>query len=201
MIFRFDVIWIKETGISDVKYLSEHEGNAMRLTTRTNLAARALMFCAVNDEQLVRTSDIAERCNASSNHVARVVQKLQAEGYLETLRGRTGGIRLAKPANGISIGAVFRIFETDIPFAECFDADRNTCPCPGPAACAVMSCERSKRFITSWTCNAGRPRARQLRVDGLARDAPGPFWILFGPHYVGLMGLFPTAKIGKSPSR
>ncbi|MCI5111002.1 MAG: Rrf2 family transcriptional regulator [Marivita sp.] len=100
----------------------------MRLTTRTNLAARTLMYCAVNDEQLVRTSDIAERCNASINHVARVVQQLQAEGYLETLRGRTGGIRLARPANRISIGSVFRIFETDIPFAECFDEVRNTCP-------------------------------------------------------------------------
>ncbi len=128
MIFGFDVIWIKETGIHDMEYQSKREGNAMRLTTRTNLAARTLMFCAVNDEQLVRTSDIAERCNASINHVARVVQQLQAEGYLETLRGRTGGIRLAKPANRISIGAVFRIFETDIPFAECFDEERNTCP-------------------------------------------------------------------------
>lgn len=100
----------------------------MRLTTRTNLAARALMFCAVNDGRLVRTSDIAKRCNASTNHVARVVQQLQAEGYLQTLRGRTGGIRLARPADRISIGAVFRVFETDIPFAECFDEERNTCP-------------------------------------------------------------------------
>ncbi|MBM2319724.1 MULTISPECIES: RrF2 family transcriptional regulator [Marivita] len=100
----------------------------MRLTTRTNLAARTLMFCAVNEDQIVRTSDIAERCNASINHVARVVQRLQSEGYLETLRGRTGGIRLAKPSNRISIGAVFRIFETEIPFAECFDEIRNTCP-------------------------------------------------------------------------
>ena len=103
----------------------------MRLTTRTNLAARTLMFCAVNDGRLVRTSDIADRCNASINHVARVVQQLQAEGYLETLRGRAGGIRLAKPANRVSIGAVFRIFETEIPFAECFDEVRNTCPLSG----------------------------------------------------------------------
>lgn len=100
----------------------------MRLTTRTNLAARVLMYCALNDQQLARTADIAADCNASSNHVARVVQQLQADGYLETLRGRTGGIRLAKPASGISIGAVFRLFETDIPFAECFDPVNNTCP-------------------------------------------------------------------------
>ncbi|WP_439124236.1 RrF2 family transcriptional regulator [Marivita sp.] len=109
----------------------------MRLTTRTNLAARTLMFCAVNDGRLVRTSDIAVRCNASTNHVARVVQQLQAEGYVETLRGRTGGIRLAKPADRISIGAVFRIFETEIPFAECFDEVRNTCPLA--ATCRLRS--------------------------------------------------------------
>lgn len=100
----------------------------MRLTTRTNLAVRALMFCAANEGRLVRTSDISERCNASANHVARVVQLLQANGYVVTLRGRTGGIRLARPAGHISIGAVFRLFETEIPFAECFDAANNTCP-------------------------------------------------------------------------
>ena len=103
----------------------------MRLTIRTNLAARVLMYCAVNDQGLARTSDIADECNASTNHVARVVQQLQAAGFLETLRGRTGGIRLAKPASGISIGAVFRLFETEIPFAECFDPENNTCPLSG----------------------------------------------------------------------
>jgi Rrf2 family nitric oxide-sensitive transcriptional repressor len=100
----------------------------MRLTTRTNLAARTLMCCAVNDGDLVRTCDIAARCNSSINHVASVVQQLQVEGYLETVRGRTGGIRLARGADRISIGAVFRLFETEIPFAECFDETHNTCP-------------------------------------------------------------------------
>lgn len=109
----------------------------MRLTTRTNLAARTLMFCAVNDGQLVRTSEIADRCNASTNHVAHVVQRLQSEGYIETVRGRTGGLRLAKSPERISIGAVFRIFETEIPFAECFDEVRNTCPLA--ATCRLRS--------------------------------------------------------------
>lgn len=109
----------------------------MRLTIRTNLAARTLMFCAANDGHLVRTSDIARRCNASSNHVARVVQQLQCAGYLETVRGRTGGLRLAKAMQEISIGAVFRIFETEIPFAECFDPERNTCPLA--ATCRLRS--------------------------------------------------------------
>ncbi|WP_323780854.1 Rrf2 family transcriptional regulator [Thalassovita sp.] len=100
----------------------------MRLTTRTNLAARVLMFCATNPDRTVRTSDIAEQCNSSSNHVAHVVQQLQSDGFVETLRGRSGGLRLAKPPETISIGEVFRLFETTIPFAECFDTATNTCP-------------------------------------------------------------------------
>ena len=100
----------------------------MRLTTRTNLAARILMACAANPGRLVQTATIAEMCNCSMNHAAHVVQKLQTEGYLETLRGRTGGLRLAKDMDRISIGDVFRLFEADIPFAECFDPAHNTCP-------------------------------------------------------------------------
>lgn len=103
----------------------------MRLTTRTNLAARVLMACAVNPDRLIRTAEIAGICNASAHHVAVVVQRLHTEGYLKTLRGRAGGLRLARPADQISIGAVFRLFEAEIPFAECFDPETNTCPLTG----------------------------------------------------------------------
>ncbi|PWG17448.1 RrF2 family transcriptional regulator [Salibaculum griseiflavum] len=103
----------------------------MRLTTRTNLASRVLMFCAVNEGRLVRSGEVAEICNASANHVARVVNLLHAGGFIETVRGRTGGLRLAAPADRISIGEVFRVFESDIPFAECFYPATNTCPLAG----------------------------------------------------------------------
>lgn len=100
----------------------------MRLTTRTNLAARVLMTCAVNGGLTVRTAEIAERCNASLNHLLQVVNLLQVHGFVETLRGRSGGLRLAAHPDQISIGAVFRVFESGVPFAECFDPDSNTCP-------------------------------------------------------------------------
>ena len=100
----------------------------MRLTTRTNLAARVLMFCAVNDGRLVRSSQIAEGCNASLNHVAHVVNVLNGNGYVETTRGRSGGLQLAQEQDQISIGTVFRLFEEAIPLAECFDEEQNTCP-------------------------------------------------------------------------
>lgn len=112
----------------------------MRLTIRTNLAARVLMFCAVNAGRIVRTSEISEQCNASRNHLARVVQKLHVEGFIETSRGRSGGIWLARPAEQISIGTVFRLFEHDIPFAECYDAENNACP-------LTTSC-RLRTFVT-----------------------------------------------------
>lgn len=100
----------------------------MRVTTRTNLAIRALMVCAVNPGRTVRKHDIATSCNASENHLAQVVNMLAQLSLVETQRGRAGGMRLARPPEEICIGTVFRSFEAGIPFAECFDDGANTCP-------------------------------------------------------------------------
>ena len=100
----------------------------MRLTTRTNLAIRILMACAVNDGITVKTSEIAAKCNASTHHLLQVVNLLNSNGYVETVRGRSGGLHLARPMEQVSIGEVFRLFETGTPFVECFDAQTNTCP-------------------------------------------------------------------------
>lgn len=102
--------------------------SGMRLTLRTNLAARVLMFCGVNTDQTVRSSEIAEATNASGNHLSQVIHKLQQYGYVETRRGRGGGLMLARSPEAISIGALFRDFEADVPFTECFDAANNNCP-------------------------------------------------------------------------
>ncbi len=99
----------------------------MRLTTRTNLALRTLMVCAVNSNRIVRKADVAEAINASENHLAQVINQLGQSGFIKTLRGRHGGFTLARPAEEISVGDVFRTFEADLPFIECFSPD-NTCP-------------------------------------------------------------------------
>ncbi|MFT3689250.1 RrF2 family transcriptional regulator [Paenirhodobacter sp.] len=100
----------------------------MRLTIRTNLAMRTLMFCAVNSGRIVRKHDIAAACNASENHLAQVVNTLAQEGFIETQRGRSGGLRLARPMEEICVGQVLRTFKSTLPFAECFDPAANTCP-------------------------------------------------------------------------
>ena len=107
----------------------------MRLTIRANLAMRILMQCAVNTPEVIRASDVAQACNASLNHVAQVVSQLALAGYLTTQRGRGGGISLARPAEEVRVGAVLRLIESDMPFAECMSKAANTCPLS--AACRL----------------------------------------------------------------
>ena len=100
----------------------------MRVTKRTNIAMRVLMFCAANTGRLVTKSEIAERCNASENHLAQVINQLGQLGFLHTQRGRNGGLELGRPADQIRIGDVFRVLEAPVPLAECFADVDNTCP-------------------------------------------------------------------------
>ena len=100
----------------------------MRLTIRTNLALRTLMMCAVNEGRTLRKHEIAEACNASENHLAQVINTLGQLEFVQTVRGRHGGLRLGVPMGRISVGAVLRAFESGVPFAECFEPESNTCP-------------------------------------------------------------------------
>lgn len=103
----------------------------MRLTTRTNLAMRTLMFCAVNPDKIVRKHEVAEACNASENHLAQVIHLLAQKGYLHTQRGRSGGLSLGRRAEDIRVGEVFRSFEAVLPLMECFSETENHCPLTG----------------------------------------------------------------------
>lgn len=104
----------------------------MRLTTRTNLALRTLMFCALNPDRIVRKAEVARACNASENHLAQVIHLLAQRGYLKTVRGRSGGLSLGQTPEDITVGAILRSFEACLPFTECFSATENTCPLSGP---------------------------------------------------------------------
>ncbi|SEA10235.1 RrF2 family transcriptional regulator [Rubrimonas cliftonensis] len=150
----------------------------MRLTMRSNLAMRTLMQCAVNVDRTVQARDVASACNASVNHVAQVVSRLAEAGLLATARGRGGGLRLARPAREISVGAVLRRFEADVPFAECMAATGNTCPLP--AACRLRGA--LSRALEAFYCELDRLTLADLVDDNAAlaallalpqRDAPG----------------------------
>ena len=100
----------------------------MRLTTRTNLAMRTLMFCAVNPGKIVRKHEVATSCGASENHLAQVIHLLARKGFIKTQRGRSGGLMLARAPEEIGVGEVFRAFEAVLPFTECTEETQATCP-------------------------------------------------------------------------
>ncbi|WP_417492707.1 Rrf2 family transcriptional regulator [Maricaulis sp.] len=103
----------------------------MRLTHFTNYALRMLQYAALRDGEVSRVADIAQIHRASVHHMIKVANMLGRAGYLKTLRGRSGGIRLAKPAHEITVGEIVRITEAPLELAECFNAESNTCPLIG----------------------------------------------------------------------
>lgn len=100
----------------------------MKITKRTNLAVRVLMYCAAQDGGRATKSQIATVCNSSENHLAQVINQLSHMGVLQTTRGRLGGLKLARPASEIHIGPIFREIEAQVPITECFADVDNTCP-------------------------------------------------------------------------
>lgn len=99
----------------------------MQLTTHTDYALRLLIYLATSEEKRTGTiQDAARRFDISANHLAKVAQTLVQKDYLISQRGRGGGLRLARSAEEINIGAVVRHTE-NLNLLPCFGED-NACP-------------------------------------------------------------------------
>jgi Rrf2 family nitric oxide-sensitive transcriptional repressor len=107
----------------------------MRLAEYTDYTLRVLLYCGSNPDRLVTITEIATSHAISRSHLTKIVNDLGHQGLLETVRGRSGGIRLAKAPRDIRIGDVVRAAETDFRLVECFDAASNACTIT--AACRV----------------------------------------------------------------
>lgn len=98
----------------------------MRLTLFTDYSLRVLMYVGVKDGAAT-ISELAESYGVSRNHLMKVIQRLAQLGYLETARGRRGGLRLARPPGEISVGEVVRRMEDDLALVNCFDPAAQPC--------------------------------------------------------------------------
>lgn len=143
----------------------------MRLTTRTSLAMRTLMLCAANPDRLVRKQEVAIACKASENHLAQVIHLLGQHGFLETRRGRGGGVRLARHPDAITAGQVFRTFEAVLPFADCFETKGGSCTLAGNCRLSCVLSEaveafyaRLDRVTLTDLVSGNAPLAQILRV-------------------------------------
>jgi len=99
----------------------------MRLTSFTDYSLRTLLFLSAHRDRLVTIQDIADTHAISKNHLMKVVYQLGLSGLIETVRGRNGGLRLAKDPCDINIGTLVRHTESDFFIAECFDSANDHC--------------------------------------------------------------------------
>lgn len=91
----------------------------MRLTRYTDYALRVLIHLTLHDERLCSIAEISRSYDMSHNHLMKVVNALAHDGFIETVRGRAGGMRLARPANEITVGEVVRKTEEGFQLADC----------------------------------------------------------------------------------
>lgn len=108
----------------------------MHLTTYTDYSLRVLIRLALTPARLSTIAEIADAYAISEHHLMKVVHELGLAGYIETIRGRGGGLRLARNPAEITVGEVVRRMEPDLNLVACFRADQT---CTISAACTLTA--------------------------------------------------------------
>ncbi|NWN91050.1 Rrf2 family transcriptional regulator [Marinobacter adhaerens] len=98
----------------------------MHITRYTDYSLRVLIYLAVQDEYLTTIQEIADSYEISKNHLMKVVHQLNKKGYIETVRGKKGGMRLLMKPEDINIGVFVRETEHDLSIVECHSS-KNAC--------------------------------------------------------------------------
>lgn len=110
----------------------------MRLTRFSDYAVRVMLYLAAHPDRLCSIAEIATAYDISQNHLMKVVSDLAANGYIQSTRGRGGGIRLARPPHAINIGRLIRHTEGEIDLVGCSDCKlKGACRLPGPLDLAL----------------------------------------------------------------
>ena len=101
----------------------------MQMNAFSDYTLRILVYLALEEGRLVTSREIAEAYDLSFDHIAKAAQLLAREGYVRAVRGRRGGMALAKTPAEISIGEVLRVTEAGSGLVECMR--------PGPVKCVI----------------------------------------------------------------
>lgn len=111
----------------------------MQLTSFSDYALRVLMYAHAAGDRLVTIEEMAGSYRISRAHLMKVVNALTRGGYLEAVRGRSGGLKLARPAAEIVLGDVVRATEPDFALVECFSTGNQ---------CVIARCCRLQNALT-----------------------------------------------------
>lgn len=120
----------------------------MQLTQYSDYALRLLMYLGLNEHRLCSIAEIASAYGISKNHLVKVAHHLTKSGFVEAVRGRSGGLRLARPAARIKLGAVYRVTEPGFALADCFE-DASACRVFGACVLRRALDEALRRFLAT----------------------------------------------------
>lgn len=99
----------------------------MQLTIFTDYGLRSLMFLAMHPERRCNVKEIADHFGISRNHLVKVVHRLGQLGYIDSTKGKGGGLILAKAAEDLKLGDLVLRLEPNMDLVECFDPSTNSC--------------------------------------------------------------------------
>lgn len=122
----------------------------MQLSLYADYSCRTLMYLALRtDDQRSSIEEIANAYHISVNHLVKVVHNLGKLGYIETTRGRNGGIVLAQKPEDIKIGDVIRRTEPSFNLVECFTSTTNSCPITSACGLKPWLQEAMEAFLST----------------------------------------------------
>lgn len=121
----------------------------MQLTIFTDYGLRALMFLAAHPERRCSVKEIAEAYGISRNHLVKVVHRLSQLGYIETSKGKGGGIELAHAPEALKLGDLIRALEPNMDIVECFNRDTNMCRITGACQLKHYLFDAKQAFLAS----------------------------------------------------
>jgi len=156
----------------------------MRLTLWTDYAFRTLIYIGAKGGGLSTIAEIAERFDISRLHLMKVVNRLSVQDYIEAIRGRNGGIRLARPPAQIRVGAVVRDTEEDLSVMGCLSG-----PEAEPGFCRIEGCCVLRRALREATLAFLDVLDRYTLADLLLPDR----------YLADSLGLAPAIRLSTKP--
>ncbi|CAB3776957.1 Rrf2 family transcriptional regulator [Paraburkholderia fynbosensis] len=118
----------------------------MRLTDYTDYSLRVLLYLAVQGNALSTIQDISQAYGISRNHLMKVVQQLAERGWVETVRGRNGGLRFVEHIRDLTVGEVVRATESDFALVACMPDQRGEHrPCVISPQCRLRAALQAAR--------------------------------------------------------
>ena len=99
----------------------------MKLTHYSDLGMRLLMYLALNKGEVVTIQEVSDRFAISKNHLVKISHQLTKSGLIESIRGRNGGVRLARAPEDINVDEALHATEDNFDLVECFGPDSHRC--------------------------------------------------------------------------